>query len=95
MSKQRIVLLAGDYVEDYEIMVPFQALQMLGHTVHAICPGKRAGEQVRTAADIADPAARGASTGACPASHPRCAHCGPHGGAAAATRPSGHFLICY
>ena len=49
MSKQRIVVLAGDYVEDYEIMVPFQALQMLGHTVHAICPGKRAGEQVRTA----------------------------------------------
>ena len=46
MSKQRIVVLAGDYVEDYEIMVPFQALQMLGHTVHAICPGKRAGDQI-------------------------------------------------
>lgn len=49
MTAKRIVVLAGDYVEDYEIMVPFQALQMLGHTVHAICPGKRAGEQVRTA----------------------------------------------
>lgn len=49
----------------------------------------------RTATDIADPAARGASTGARVASHPRCAHCGSHGGAAAATRPSGHFLICY
>ena len=47
MTAKRIVVLAGDYVEDYEIMVPFQALQMLGHTVHAICPGKIAGEQVR------------------------------------------------
>ena len=49
MTAKRIVVLAGDYVEDYEIMVPFQALQMLGHTVHAICPGKVAGEQVCTA----------------------------------------------
>jgi protease I len=42
-------MLVGDYVEDYEIMVPFQALQMVGHTVHAICPGKKSGESVRTA----------------------------------------------
>jgi protease I len=42
-------MLVGDYVEDYEVMVPFQALQMLGHTVHAVCPGKKAGEFVRTA----------------------------------------------
>ena len=49
MAKKKILLLAGDYVEDYEIMVPFQALQMVGHTVHAVCPGKKAGEQVRTA----------------------------------------------
>jgi len=49
MAKKKILLLAGDYVEDYEIMVPFQALQMAGHTVHAVCPGKRSGEQVRTA----------------------------------------------
>ena len=48
MSKQ-ILLLAGDFVEDYEIMVPFQMLQMLGYEVHAVCPGKEAGEQVRTA----------------------------------------------
>jgi protease I len=39
----------GDYVEDYEVMVPFQALQMVGHAVHAVCPGKKAGEKVRTA----------------------------------------------
>ncbi len=49
MSGKRILLLAGDYVEDYEIMVPFQALQMVGHTVHAVCPGKKAGDVVRTA----------------------------------------------
>jgi protease I len=46
---RRLLLLAGDFVEDYEIMVPFQALQMAGCTVHAVCPGKKAGETVRTA----------------------------------------------
>ncbi len=49
MRSAKLLLLAGDYVEDYEIMVPFQALQMVGHTVHAVCPGKKAGEKVRTA----------------------------------------------
>jgi protease I len=49
MSAKRILLLVGDYVEDYEVMVPFQALQMVGHTVEAVCPDKKAGEQVRTA----------------------------------------------
>ena len=49
MAQKRILMLVGDYVEDYEVMVPFQALQMLGHTVHAACPGKKAGESVRTA----------------------------------------------
>lgn len=48
MSK-KILMLAGDYVEDYEIMVPFQALSMLGLVVHTVCPGKKAGEKVRTA----------------------------------------------
>jgi protease I len=42
-------MLVGDFVEDYEVMVPFQALQMVGHTVHAVCPGKIAGETVKTA----------------------------------------------
>jgi protease I len=46
---KKILLIAGDFVEDYEIMVPFQALTMLGYTVHAVCPDKRAGDQVRTA----------------------------------------------
>ena len=49
MSAKRILMLVGDYVEDYEVMVPFQALQMVGHTVEAICPDKKAGDQVRTA----------------------------------------------
>ncbi|NLH09570.1 MAG: DJ-1/PfpI family protein, partial [Chloroflexi bacterium] len=39
----------GDYVEDYEVMVPFQALQAVGHTVHAVCPDKKANDKVRTA----------------------------------------------
>jgi protease I len=46
---KRILMLVGDYGEDYEIMVPFQALQMIGHTVHAVCPDKKAGEKIRTA----------------------------------------------
>lgn len=46
---KKILMLVGDYVEDYEVMVPFQALQMVGHTVHAVCPGKKAGETVATA----------------------------------------------
>jgi protease I len=49
MKKAKLLLLAGDFVEDYEIMVPFQALQMVGHTVDAVCPGKKKGEQIRTA----------------------------------------------
>src|SRR5712691_10480483 len=49
MPKKSILMLVGDYVEDYEVMVPFQALLMVGHTVHAACPGKKSGEFVRTA----------------------------------------------
>src|SRR5690606_22791380 len=49
MAAKKILMLVGDYAEDYETMVPFQALQMVGHTVHAVCPDKVAGETVRTA----------------------------------------------
>ncbi|NEQ30753.1 MAG: DJ-1/PfpI family protein [Leptolyngbya sp. SIO4C5] len=49
MAAQRILMIVGDFVEDYEVMVPFQALQMVGHTVHAVCPDKKSGEFVRTA----------------------------------------------
>ena len=49
MAEKKILMLVGDFVEDYEVMVPFQALLMVGHTVHAVCPGKKAGEKIRTA----------------------------------------------
>jgi protease I len=49
MAAKKLLMLVGDYVEDYEVMVPFQALQMVGHTVHAVCPGKISGESIRTA----------------------------------------------
>lgn len=49
MAAKNILMLVGDYVEDYEVMVPFQALLMLGHRVDAVCPDKKAGDQVRTA----------------------------------------------
>src|SRR5207302_6032668 len=49
MAAKKILMIVGDYVEDYEVMVPFQALVMVGHTVHAVCPNKRAGQTVRTA----------------------------------------------
>jgi protease I len=46
---RKILMLVGDFVEDYEVMVPFQALQMVGHTVHAVCPGKKQNQSIRTA----------------------------------------------
>ena len=49
MAAKKILMLVGDFVEDYEVMVPFQALQMVGHAVHAVCPDKKAGDTVRTA----------------------------------------------
>lgn len=48
MSK-KILFLVGDFVEDYEVMVPFQALLAVGYEVHAACPDKVAGDKVRTA----------------------------------------------
>jgi protease I len=49
MAGKKLLMLVGDYVEDYEVMVPFQALLAVGHTVHAVCPDKKAGDTVRTA----------------------------------------------
>lgn len=46
---KKVLLLAGDYTEDYETMVPFQALQVLGYQVDAVCPEKKAGDMIRTA----------------------------------------------
>lgn len=47
MGTNRILMLVGDFVEDYEVMVPYQVLTMLGLTVDAVC--KKAGERIRTA----------------------------------------------
>jgi len=49
MAQKRILMLVGDFVEDYEVMVPFQALLMVGHHVDAVCPDKQAGDKVKTA----------------------------------------------
>lgn len=49
MAAKKILMIVGDYGEDYEIMVPFQALQMAGHEVHAVCPEKKAGDKICTA----------------------------------------------
>ncbi len=49
MAAKKILMIVGDYAEDYETMVPFQALAMVGHTVHAVCPGKHAGDRIATA----------------------------------------------
>lgn len=49
MATKRILILAGDFVEDYELMVPFQALSMVGYAVDTVCPDKSAGETIRTA----------------------------------------------
>lgn len=49
MAAKKILMIVGDYVEDYEAMVPFQMLTMVGHTVHTVCPDKKSGDTVRTA----------------------------------------------
>lgn len=48
MSGKKLLMIVGDYVEDYEVMVPFQALSMLGYEVDAVCPDKKGGDFVRT-----------------------------------------------
>ncbi|MFH0882598.1 MAG: DJ-1/PfpI family protein [bacterium] len=49
MAVKKILMLVGDYAEDYETMVPFQMLRMVGHKVDAVCPGKKKGDTIRTA----------------------------------------------
>lgn len=49
MAAKNILFIVGDYVEDYEVMVPFQTLQAVGHVCHAVCPDKTSGQFVRTA----------------------------------------------
>jgi protease I len=49
MMAKKLLMLCGDFGEDYEVMVPFQALQAVGHAVHAVAPDKKAGDYVMTA----------------------------------------------
>ncbi len=49
MAGKKILMICGDYCEDYETMVPFQTLLAVGHTVHAVCPDKKAGDHIKTA----------------------------------------------
>ena len=49
MAAKKILFLVGDFAEDYEFMVPFQALTALGHIARTVCPGKKAGEKIETA----------------------------------------------
>jgi len=49
MAAKKILMICGDYCEDYETMVPFQALLAVGHSVQAVCPDKRAGDHIKTA----------------------------------------------
>src|SRR3954467_15435338 len=48
MPSKKLLILAGDYVEDYEIMIPFQAMHMVGHRMDVVCPDRRAGDRIRT-----------------------------------------------
>ena len=54
MTSKRLLMLVGDFVEDYEAMVPYQMLVMVGHEVDVVCPGKVAGESVATAIQHAE-----------------------------------------
>ncbi len=49
MASKKILMIVGDFVEDYEVMVPYQILTMVGHQVDAVCPDKKAGDTVKTA----------------------------------------------
>jgi len=49
MAAKKILMICGDYCEDYETMVPFQTLLAVGHSVHAVCPDKKTGDQIKTA----------------------------------------------
>jgi len=48
-TMKKILLLTGDFAEDYETMVPYQMLLMVGYQVHTVCPNKRKGDSVKTA----------------------------------------------
>mgnify|MGYP000250567669 CR=1 FL=1 len=46
---KKVLFLTGDFTEDYETMVPFQMLEMVGYVVHTVCPDKKKGDSIKTA----------------------------------------------
>src|SRR5690349_18779871 len=48
MAAKKLLFLVGDFAEDYEVMIPYQALRMVGHQVDTVCPDKHAGDQIKT-----------------------------------------------
>ncbi len=52
MSSPRVLILAGDYVEDYEVAVPYHAFEMLGYAVEIAAPGRSAGDTIETAVHL-------------------------------------------
>ena len=48
MSGKKILMLTGEFTEEYEIFVYQQAMEAVGHTVHVVCPDKKAGDKIKT-----------------------------------------------
>ena len=48
MPGKKILMLTGDFTEEYEIFVFQQAMEAVGHKVHVVCPDKKAGDILRT-----------------------------------------------
>ncbi|MFB6346441.1 MAG: DJ-1/PfpI family protein [bacterium] len=56
MLDERLLLITGDYAEDYEVMVPYQALQMVGYPVDTVAPNKKPGDSIHTAVHYSEDA---------------------------------------
>ncbi|MFL9503723.1 DJ-1/PfpI family protein (plasmid) [Rhodopseudomonas palustris] len=48
MAGKKILMLCGEFTEEYEIYVFQQGMEAVGHTVHVICPDKKKGEMIQT-----------------------------------------------
>lgn len=48
MPGKKILMLVGEFTEEYEIFVYQQAMEAVGHTVHVVCPDKKAGDIIAT-----------------------------------------------
>jgi len=48
MPGKKILMLVGDFTEEYEIFVFQQGMEAVGHTVDVVCPDKKAGDILTT-----------------------------------------------